>query len=1118
MKQFVQLVFLLLIVVFNGSAQVTNDTIIASQYFKKGELLLVNKKLDSAISYFKKALPLYEKTKSWEQVAGCYNRMSESEKYKAFYNESFVLAKKAMLISTKYFEKDNLEKANAYDNIGDYYRIKKSDLKTALNYYQNAFIIRKKTISKRPADIAISYTNLARLKMNKGQYDQAINLLNNALDIRLKYYGENHYKTAETYFLIARNYRHKWEFDKTLMYYKKVLKIRLSFFGKNHIQTARVYGNIGILYYVRGENDVALKYLKKELYLKNKVLRRNHPNLADTNLNIGAVYKEKGEFDNALVYIEKALKILKNHFGDNHVETSPVYFNLASIYAKTGKWNMALNYYNKIKDIIQTTNQSKEDFAIIYNKIGLIYTQMGNYPAAEKYLQNSIFLKEKIFGKNHIAIADSYNNLGTVYRLQKKRKEALSYYLRSLTIKQRKYKGNHKSIANSMKEIGALFIDEKRFEEAEEYLTKAFQIRKELYGVHHGVTKAVQNQIAYCHYKNKKLDLALSYYQSALQEDKKKQTLDRNFGVLLTSLIGKSQTYTSLFKETKKVKYLDSSKVTYQKAQQVINKTRHNLRHYKDKITFSKKVKQIYLGAIENQMLLYTQTNDTKFLNKAFVYSEQGKSNTLKEQLFYESSVQFAGLNPGLVKLEKKLKTDRSYYQSLIAKEQGKKTIDSVRITEIKNKLFNITRKRDSLTTVLEKNYPKYYQLKYQNEIVSIKKIQQNLKQNTTLLEFFTEDSITYAFTISKNDLDVIKLSTPKLQENITFLREKIISKNTKAYKTIAHSLYKQLILPLKGKIIGDEVIIIPDGPLWHLNFDLLISQDNLSKDPKEFSYLLKKYAITYANSATLLLNSFKADKSIKNLQECLAFSFSDDIGIEITDTNTIDLATLRDSDDDLPGTRKEIKAIADIIDGQYFYGSEANEGNFKKHVNQYNILHLALHGEVDNEYPENSKLYFTKSKDTLEDNLLYSHELFAMDIPSELTVLSACNTGSGKIAKGEGIMSLGNAFQYAGTKSLLLTSWEVSDATTPEIMKDFYTYLKDGKNKAKALQQAKLKYLETSELNRTHPFYWGGFYLVGDATPIEFKNSDSIWWIIGLGVLALVVLTMFWYKRKVNN
>jgi CHAT domain-containing protein len=321
---------------------------------------------------------------------------------------------------------------------------------------------------------------------------------------------------------------------------------------------------------------------------------------------------------------------------------------------------------------------------------------------------------------------------------------------------------------------------------------------------------------------------------------------------------------------------------------------------------------------------------------------------------------------------------------------------------------------------------------------------------------------------------------------------------------------------PIADKFVGDNLIIIPDGPLWHLNFELLLTQKDDSNNPALLSYLLKEYAVTYANSANLLFNTFKSDLETKPLQECLAFSFSD--STQTVDTYTMSLATLRSTGNDLPGTRKEIKAISDIIDGQYYFGSQAIEANFKSNASKYNILHLALHGEVDNERPENSKLYFTKSKDTIEDNLLYSHELFALDIPAELTVLSACNTGSGKIAKGEGIMSLGTAFQYAGTKSLLLTSWEVSDQTTPELMKYFYTNLKAGMNKGKALQQAKLHYLTTANINRADPFYWGGFYLVGDAAPMHFNDHTQLYWILGLGAVGIMLLVVFLFRRRIKN
>ncbi len=289
-----------------------------------------------------------------------------------------------------------------------------------------------------------------------------------------------------------------------------------------------------------------------------------------------------------------------------------------------------------------------------------------------------------------------------------------------------------------------------------------------------------------------------------------------------------------------------------------------------------------------------------------------------------------------------------------------------------------------------------------------------------------------------------------------------------------------------------------------------------VSNNPKHFPYLLRKHVISYANSANLLFTDTYSHHTPNKLKECLAFSFS---GNKHQEAYAVQLAELRNRTDDLPGTRKEIRAIADIIDGKYFYGTQANEANFKENVSQYSILHLALHGEVNNEHPENSKLYFTKSNDSLEDDQLYGHELFALTIPAELTVLSACNTGTGKIAKGEGIMSLGNAFQYAGTKSLLLSNWEISDQTTPELMKYFYANLKTGMNKAKALQQAKLKYLNTAHINYMHPFYWSGFYLVGNSDPITLSTNNTLYWIFGiLTCCVILVLGVFLYRKRMNT
>ncbi|MDY8135247.1 CHAT domain-containing tetratricopeptide repeat protein [Aquimarina sp. 2201CG5-10] len=1039
MKSLLKIIVLLLVFTITSTAQ-TNDTIVAYQYFKKADSLLTDRKLNSSIAYFKKAIPLYEKARAWERVASCYNGISE-----CFWRD--------------YKSEKSLENA------------------------QKALEISKKRLNKYHSEIEESHINLAIVHEDLADYKNALN------------------------------------------HYNKALDISINNLGKDHPKSAYIYSNMAGLFYRKGDLQKAEEFITKALYLYSKSEKQNLKEKYNAHNTASRILSSKGNLKKALYHQKKALEIAIAFFGKEHVETAYCYNDLGLIYRKLGSYNKALINNKKTINILEKENDIPPlTFALIYNNLGVLYRYKQDYHQALTNYKKGLSFIEKTNYQDEISLL--YSNIAFALNEIGRYEKAFDYANRSLEIRKKIFQKDHPYIAECYRIIGYIFEKKLDFDKALHYHSIALNSNINTFGNNSLYVADCYNDIAENLIEKEKLNEAISQYNLALKSNttpsdslKKFDPANYlNWEVLLVTLKGKANAENAVYKIDNNVQNLKKAINTYKMADHTIAYVRQNLSEYKDKVIFANRSKDLYSQAIKTFVSSRNKTSDLNLLETSFYYAEKSKSNTLKELLNVSIAKTFSGLPENIINLEKTLATNKSYYQSKVGREKLNEQIDSIKLSTFENQLFDINKTQDSLTQILEKNYPKYYQLKYQNEVVSIKKIQQNLKQNTTLLEFFTDDSITYAFVISKNELTVQELKTPKLQNNIEEFRQSIIDQNIKTYKTQAYHLYQQLINPIHDQLTGKELIIIPDGPLWHLNFDLLITQDNPSNNPKDFSYLLKDYAITYANSATLLFNSFTSDKPHKKQQECLAFSFSNDTITDITDTKTIDLATLRDSDDDLPGTRKEIKAIADIIGGQYFYGPEANEGNFKKNAGQYNILHLALHGEVDNERPENSKLFFTKSKDTLEDNLLYSHELFAMDIPSELTVLSACNTGSGKIAKGEGIMSLGNAFQYAGTKSLLLTSWEVSDATTPEIMKYFYTHLKEGKNKAKALQQAKLKYLETSELNRTHPFYWGGFYLVGDPSSIQLSSNNYIGWIIGLGVLILIVLTIFWYKRKVKS
>ncbi|WP_271784114.1 CHAT domain-containing protein [Aquimarina algiphila] len=1146
-------------------AQPVSDTTQASKYFSKAEILLADWKLDSAIVHFKKALPIYEKENAQKRIADSYDKIAEAHRKNYDLEDALKNAKKSLEIRLQEFGAEHTAVATSYNSIG--HILKGQDqYQNALDYYQKALAIQLATFEERDYHVANCYHNIGSIHHVLAEYDKALEYYKKGLTIRTNTFGTKHPKIADSYIDLGTTYYHLGEYNKALDYHQKALQIREVIFGKNSAEAAFCYNHIGNILTYLDDFDKALEHLEKALVILDKTFGIEHTNVALCNISISKFFRISGKYDMALSLLNKVLPILIDKFKIYHSTFSYLFIEFANIYFKKGWYDQSITYQQKVLYIDSKIYPKNHSFiGTDYNNIGVMHQYKGQYDIAISYYKKTLINYINSLGKNHNAVARVYNNIANTYKAKKEYDIALTYYQKTLKIRIHTLGERHSLNSYSYLDIGDIYVVKKEYDIALQYYQKALKIQEHLFGEinyyicdiynaianvysekeeynkaikhlqqsitirlqtdgkHHPRTAKSYNQIANVYYKTEKYDKATLYYNKAIIANTKPNTelidanklnpdnyLDAN--ILLHTLQGKAKTLQKRFVDNNKNNDLNTSINIYQKTDVLIHYIRQTLQNHNDKITFAQQAKEVYTDAIQAQLLSYKKYQKQQSLERAFYYSEKSKANTLKELLLDSNAKSFSGLPKSILELEQHLKAERSIYTSEILQERTSQFTDTFKINTYESKLFDLDRKQDSLTQIIEKNYPKYYQLKHQDTIISVSNIQEKLSPNTTVLEFFSSDRISYAFLISKNNINVTVLSTPELTKPIEQLKKTIINKNIIPFKEISHQLYTTLIQPIKDHITGDELIIIPDGSLWHLNFELLLTQKDASKDPRVLSYLLKEYAISYASSTTLLFNSFKNKKIPKKQQECLAFSFSN---TEVTDSKTMSLATLRNTGDDLPGTRKEIKAISDIVDGEYYYGQQAIEANFKKKASQYNILHLALHGEIDNKHPENSKLLFTKSKDSIEDNYLYSHELFAMDIPAELTVLSACNTGSGKISKGEGIMSLGNAFQYAGTKSLLLSSWEVSDQTTPELIKYFYINLKKGMNKAKALQQAKLQYLNTANINRLDPFYWGSFYLVGDATPMYFKNNTMIYWNIGLGILGVLLILGFWYRRK---
>jgi CHAT domain-containing protein len=208
-------------------------------------------------------------------------------------------------------------------------------------------------------------------------------------------------------------------------------------------------------------------------------------------------------------------------------------------------------------------------------------------------------------------------------------------------------------------------------------------------------------------------------------------------------------------------------------------------------------------------------------------------------------------------------------------------------------------------------------------------------------------------------------------------------------------------------------------------------------------------------------------------------------------------------------GTSEESEYIASLMPATIFSGREATKLKFKQLANEADIIHLALHGKANLESPLKGSIVFYGNKDSSEYNHLYSYELMNFNLKARLTVLSACETGLGKIYEGEGVYNLARSFRYAGCPTLISSLWRIDDRSTALIVKGFYQQVAFGKNLDDALKQSKNQYINNADELLAHPRYWAGMLLIGETTPIilkEQKGPWSYWLLFTLLILVFIV------------
>jgi CHAT domain-containing protein len=529
--------------------------------------------------------------------------------------------------------------------------------------------------------------------------------------------------------------------------------------------------------------------------------------------------------------------------------------------------------------------------------------------------------------------------------------------------------------------------------------------------------------------------------------------------------------------ETYDVKDLEVALKNYQQGIDSMHVLRTDFHSAQARLKLKKYSLPIFEEVVTALYLRYQQSGNVLYLEQAFEITEYSKSFTLLQGL--QNTLAYYSNNKN-----RNAKNNQTFDKAYLKTKQS----------------------YDSLVFELEHDYPNHSKFKYKASLSTLKEIQTQLIQpKQLLLEYFVGNKHIYVFKISPHKKELIQLPMPSNYEELVYnLRSALtnydlITEHPQwAYQALisaSHKFYIAFFEPLISP--SDEIekiTIIPDGILNYIPFEALIEKrpeahEMKDRNYKKLDFILKRYPINYSYSASLLIKNHQQNK-LNNNGQCLGFAPS---------------TQFSNHQDSLPWTQKELKTIEAIFKGEYYYGTTANKTLFKKLSAKFSIIHLATHGIVNMENPMRSSLSFaaldSKNK---EPAALYAYEIHDLSINANLVVLSACETGSGKLARGEGVWSLARAFLSAGAPSVVTTLWEVDDFTSAALIETFYSNLALGMSKPVALQQAKLTFLSKTDAFSGHPIYWASFISIGNPAPI--KNGDSLWGILGIVAASIFV------------
>ncbi len=783
--------------------------------------------------------------------------------------------------------------------------------------------------------------------------------------------------------------------------------------------------------------DLAVETLQLAWVRFQTAQKQSTPQAADCLSSLSQVYRIQGRQNQALEFETMALQIRQQQFGDNSEQVAASYNELGLIYTLSDSdLDKALEMYEKAQVLYRKIHgENHPKLAIAAINIGINYQRLKLYGDAINNFETAQKIWAGIYPNGHPNQAIVLRNLATTYGLLNNEKAALSYFQQSLNIYKRSYGEKHPDIAGTYNELGRFQVNNRRYEEALQSYQQALRAN------------------------------TISFAPADVKSNPKTGGNFYNETVGLFSLHLKAKAFEERhYGQTLKLEDLKLALSGLYACDSLIDDIRQHSSDEADKLAFGALASEVYEDGVRVAHTISELTlGSREFLHRAFYFAEKSKSAVLQESIVDAQAKAFAGIPTDLLENERQLKASIA----LLSQKISQKPIEAEE-RKLREALFTTNTQYQRFIKELEKSYPNYFNLKYNKNEVTVTALQQVLKPRSGLVSYFIADrgKRIYQFVITKTKFRVKSMALPPdFDRYLRGFRNSLLHSSMSTYKKATGELQRALLPKVSRRV--NQLVIIPSGPLATVPFEALPRKRVASRDFDQIDYLIKSVGVSYDFSANLFLQKSRVNtrKQEPSVFLCAPVTFDPDQNLSA-----------------LPASEKEVTDIANLFPqhAKAVKFADANEAVVKsKDLLQYSYLHFATHGVVDEENPAASRIFLNNSAS--EDGNLFAGEIYSLSLNANLAVLSACQTGLGKISKGEGVIGLSRALIYAGAKNIVVSFWAVADESTAQLMTKFYQEVaaRPSQDFNQSLQSAKIKMIEQKEFAK--PFYWAPFVLIGN-------------------------------------